>query len=169
MFLLNRTVTLALTLLPVIRFLTAGLLHDSTLPQFTRLTSDFVSALDALPVRLEGSDLARFSKVADGARATCVSPEFQSFNRSDQVVVSFEPLHYTSPRIDGADVKGPAAGGAASSSSSSSSEHWQAPGPLQDWSAYFVPYAILSLAVVALIAITLRSRRDRQSNKRMPV
>lgn len=115
-------------------------------------------------MRLEGSDLARFSKVID-QRPVCAAPTFQAFNRSDQVVVSFEPLHYTAPRVQHVNGKEDGSGAA----QRAEEDRWQPPGPLQDWSAYFVPYAILSLAVVALIAIALRSRRDRQSNKRMPV
>ena len=136
-------------------------MHDSTLPQFARLAADFVSPSDAVPAHPDPGELRRFSKVVD-PRPVCLAPLFAAFNRSDVVAVSFDaPHHAPPPRPDAPP------GGAAPDARPS--PQWQAPMPLQDWSAYFVPYAILSLAVVALIAIALRSRRDRMANKRMPV
>lgn len=119
-----------------------------------------------MPSRQAEKELARFSKVI-GAQPTCRVLQYERFNASDQVTVSFEAPHSAPPRLDpnSANNNNNNNGGGGARHD----DHWQAPGPLHDWSAYFVPYAILSLAVVALIAITLRSRRDRQSNKRMPV
>ena len=118
-----------------------------------------------LPVRLDGADLKRFSKVI-GQEPVCLAPNFAKFNQSDAVVVSWEPAVHAPPRAEGANGQ---TGGGANGIAKDGEAHWQAPEPLQDWSTYFVPYAILSLAVVGLIAITLRSRRDRAANKRMPV
>ena len=141
-----------------------------------RLTAPWASDHLLPPARLEGSDLPKYSKVIGRPLWTCEALEFAAFNASD-IVVSFEVGRHLTvvPPTLTAYAQPPMY--PLADEPAESPQHGQQRGdiyfpptvPLHDWTNYFVPYAILSLAVIALIMIAIRNRRDRIANKRIPV